>query len=250
MAVVVEGGEVHVELEGRRKWAGRAATGANVALQIYGAIETINGAVAEIEKAQTGSVAPQVAQAMATVEREYPLVREMWAKKFWGRHEDARYPEARDWLTKNGGQALLKKGNLLDTMGDYLEIIYWYNQGLRDLEFDCNRLQLELSPIVEEVKEGTRALYDASEEILKWIPRMPSDTAQLTLWGVYRTFYDAARDLSALESQISARTFEYKQAKDKAHAERMESGRWFNHWAPAYQKVLGQWILATHVTED
>jgi hypothetical protein len=103
---------------------------------------------------------------------------------------------------------------------------------------------------VEEVRRHTRALNDACEEILTWIPKMLSDTAQVQLWGVYESFHDAAQDLGRLESQISGRLFEYKQSKDKAHAGRIESARWINYWSPGYEKVLGRKLLATHVSED
>jgi hypothetical protein len=44
--------------------------------------------------------------------------------------------------------------------------------------------------------------------------------------------------------------FDYKQRRDKAHTERLEAAKWFNYWAPGYQRVLGKKVLSTHVSEE
>ena len=247
--VEVEDGAAHVEHEGGWKWVSPAAAGATVALQIYGALAMIDGALASIEKASTGSVGPKVARAMASLDRDFPLAGNLWQEKFRAWHEDANYPAARDWLIENGLQALLEKGKLLETMGDNLNTVYWYNGRLDDLEYDYDRLQRQLTPILEQVRLRTRALYDASEEALKRAAKFPNDTAQLELWGVYESLHDAAEDLSRLESQASSRLFEYKQSRDKAHTGRTESALWINYWSPVYQRVVGRKLLSIHVPE-
>lgn len=248
--VEIEAGKVRIDVEGGWKWAGRVGTGATVALQVYGAIQTIDGAMAQIEKAKTGSVRPEVAKAMNAVNADFPSASSMWAEKFHSWHEDVNYPGAKQWLINNGFQALMQKGKMLETMGDQLNTVYWYNQHLDDLEYDYARYERELIPIYQDVQKRTRVLYDISEEILKVIPKFPNDIAQLQLWGVYQTFYDAAQDMGRLESQISVRLYEYKQFKIKAHAGRIESATWINYWSLFYQKASGHKVLTTHVPTD
>ncbi|WHZ21128.1 MAG: hypothetical protein OJF47_000240 [Nitrospira sp.] len=248
--VEIEAGKVRIDVEGGWKWAGRVGTGATVALQVYGAIQTIDGAMAQIERATTGSVRPEVAKAMNAVNADFPSANSMWAEKFHSWHEDVNYPGAKQWLINNGFQALMQKGKMLEAMGDQLNTVYWYNQLLDDLEYDYARYESELSPIYQDVQKRTRVLYNISDEVLKVIPKFPSDVAQLQLWGVYQTFYDAAQDMARLEYQISVRLYEYKQFKTKAHAGRIESATWINYWSLFYQKASGHKVLTTHVPTE
>jgi hypothetical protein len=249
--VTIEGEAEHPRVRtGGWKAAGIVGTGATVGLTIYGAISTIDDAMARIEKAQTGSVHPEVAKAMDAVEKNFPKADDMWKKKFQSWQYDQKYPEARDWLINNGINALMAKGKDLETMGDHLNTLYWYNSDLEDLEFDYGKQIEVLNPIYKDVKTRTRVLFDISEDLLKQIPKWPNDTAQLTLWNVYTTFHDAAQDLSKLESQISMRLWEYNQRKQKAHEGRIESSKWLNYYSSTYAKVANKKVLQTKFSEE
>ncbi len=241
-------GQQAIDLSG---WgAGRIGTGATVALSIYGAISTIDEAIAKIEKAQTGNVRPEVAKAMAAIDRDFPKAQDMWTDKFRSWHEDQNYPTVRDWLINNGLNALLQKGKELEVMGDHLNTLYWYNSGLEDLEYDFGRQRNAIGPIHQDIQVRSRVLFDVSEDILKQIPKWPNDTAQLTLWGIYSTFHDAAGDMSRLESQISMCLWEYDQMRKKAHDGRIESARWLNYYAGAYAKVANKNVIRTKFSEE
>ena len=248
--VDVEASTGRVTVEGGWKWAGRVGTGATIALQIYGAIEMIDGAVSQIEKAQSGSVSPQVAKAIAAVNAKFIPAADMWNDKFKSWHEDVAYPSDRDWMIENGLQALLQKGDMLETLGDKLNTTYWYHSRLDDLIWDYDNYISALNPVLSEVKVRTRALYDISEAILAVIPKFPNDMAQLQFWGAYQSFHDAAQDMSRLESVISMRVYEYQQRRDKARKDRKEAAGWFNYYAPAYAKVSSKKVRFTHLSED
>src|SRR4030095_4550555 len=126
---------------------------------------TIDGAVAKIEKAMTGSVHPEVARAMAAVDATFPAADALWADRFQSWGEDQRYPAARGWLEEQGWQALLQKGTMLETMSDHLNTLYWYNSKTDDLDFAYDQQINNISPIYEGLRARTKVLYEVSEDL-------------------------------------------------------------------------------------
>lgn len=250
ISVEIKAGRAQLSMGSAWKWAGRAGTAATFALQLYGAIESIDSAVTRIEKAQSGNVRPEVALAMASVDANFPSAKTMWSDKFNTRHEDVGYPVARDWLINNGFQALIQKGAMLGLMGDHLNTLYWYYNALDDLAYDLNRYREQLDPVYQDIKKRTGALFDIAKDLLAIIPNFPVDTIQVQLFGLYQTFHDAAEDIARLENQLSGRVTLYEQFYTKARADRKEAARWINYWFPGYEKVLGKKLTVTRVPED
>lgn len=222
------------------KWVRPAAIGAGVALQVYGAVTLIDDAIARLEKAQTGSVGPEVAAAMAAVDKHFPKGDALWKERFDSWHEDVNYPVARDWLELNGMSALIAKGKMLEQMGDHIETVYSYNGSCDFLEFRYEQLEAEVAPLHDDIDRRVRALRDAAEAALEAAAHFPNDTAQVILFGVYQQFDDVAKDLGRLRSQLSGLLSDYRRLKKKAFDGRKESAILFNFWVPAFEKQRGK----------
>lgn len=237
------------------KWAGRVGTGASIALGVYGAISMIDEAVARVEEAQTGSIHPEIAKAMAAVDRVFPDANDLWKDKFSSWQEDKKYLAATDWLITNGMNTLMTKSTKdLEIMGDHLNTLYWYHQHLDDLEFDLGKLAEAIAPIEKDVEARTLVLNDIAQTILKQIDKWPNDTAQLTLWGIYTTFNDASGDMGRLRSQTHNRLLGYNHRRTQARNGKIESARLFNYYAGIYAevwaKVTNKKVLRTKISEE
>lgn len=235
---ITKSGKVKITGKGW-SWAGKAGTAAKHGLAIWGAISSIDSAVQRIEKAQTGSVRPEVAQAMKLFQARYPKDE---AKKIWADEisfdSDKNFPKAKEWLHRNGMQTLMTKNRKdLETMGDHIGNVRNYAWDLEKIEIEYDKRRQEIAPLLAEVKKRTRALHDIAEELLKYVPYMPSDTAQVILFDAYQTFYDAARDLGQLESMVSVQHWSYDQKYKEARKDHVDAVFLFNYWAKGYAKI-------------
>jgi hypothetical protein len=250
---ITKSGKVKITSKGGWALAGKIGTTAKYGLAIWGAINSIDSAVQRIEKAQTGSVRPEVAQAMKLFRAKYlkDETKEIWKNEI-SFDSDKNFPKAKKWLYRYGVQTLITKNRKdLEIMGDHIGNIRNYAWDLEKIEIEYDKRRKEIAPLLVEVKMRTRALYDISEEILKYIPHMPSDTAQTILFDVYLTFYDAAGDLGQLESMISVQHWSYDQGHKKTRKEHVEAVKLFNYWAKGYaiiwKKVSGHTVSETSI---
>ncbi len=236
-------GRVSISSGGAWKSARNIGTASSIALTVWSAYDTIDGALARIEKAQTGSVRPEVAMAMQAVKKVFPLAEDLWKDEFSSGQYDKLYPDARDWLYYNGIEALMVKDEMLSTMDYYLNIIIRYYERLSSLEIYYGRYRGQAEPLYAEAKRRASVLHEIAEEVLRCVPLMPSDTAQATLFGVYMTFYDAAGDMGQLESLLSGMKFEYGRGYNDARNRRIDAAKVWNYWYPGYAKVAKKHIL-------
>jgi hypothetical protein len=221
--------------------AGKVGTGASAGLTIWGAISTIDGALAQLEKAQSGSVAPQVAAAAKAVEKNFPTAEALRADVLWyWRDREKDYSRATAWLQDNGVNALMVKGADLDRMGRELDFVLRYNSDYERLGDELQQKSDNIAPLLAELKKRTGVLYDIVSDLEKVIPYLPSDTAQVTIWGVRTTFWEAAQDLDTLESLVSTRKWSYDRDYADARKKRRAAAAIFNYWAPAYAKIWKQ----------
>ncbi len=236
-------GRVSISSGGAWKSARKIGTASSIALKVWGAYDAIDGALARIEKAQTGSVRPEVAMAMQAVKNVFPSAEDLWNDEFSSGQYDKLYPDARDWLYYNGIEALMVKGEMLSAMDYYLNILIRYYERLSSLEIYYGRYCGQAEPLYAEAKRRASILHEIGEEVLKCVPLMPSDTAQATLFGIYMTFYDAAGDMGQLESLLSGMQFEYGRGYNDARNKRIEAAKVWNYWYPGYAKVAKKHIL-------
>jgi hypothetical protein len=247
--VELEGTRVRINSKGAWRLAGGVGKAAGVALQVWSTVSMIDDALTRIEKAQTGSVGPEVAKAIAAVQARFAPPDAARKERFSHFNEDRDYPEASDWLSANAWPALAGNDKKqLDAMGDHLNTVYWYAQKLEDLEQDHKPLYEALVPLHKEVTLRHDTLSNIAETVLSYVAKMPSETAQVTLFGIYQTFDDARHDMARLESAVAAKESAYKQALDRAHKERLDAAVVFNFWAPSYAKKrpgARNWRLST-----
>ncbi|MDP9422433.1 MAG: DUF4157 domain-containing protein [Pseudomonadota bacterium] len=221
------------------KWAGTAGKIVSFAVQVHLALETIDGAVQELEKAQKGTINPEVTKAIAALEANFPSADAMWADKFSSVFQsnkvDVRYPASLEWLKANGLSYLWLEPKQKDEFLDHLNILKWYHSGLDDLIFRFDPYIAAIVPILSAVGERKRALYDVAEQILEQTKSIPVDTVASMLFGMYQAFHDAAGDFSRLESAVSGRANGYKRRRDHAWKDRRDAAYWFNYYIPFYE---------------
>jgi len=234
----LSGGQVSISSGGAWSLAGKVGTGASGALSVWGTISTIDGALAQIEKAQSGSVAPQVATAIKAVEKNFPTASELRADLlwYWGDREKD-YSRATAWLHNNGVNALMTKGANLDRMGQELDYALRYSEDYEKLGEELRQKSDNIAPLLTELKKRTGVLHDIVDDLEKVMPYLPSDTAQLTIWGVRTEFWNAAQDLGKLESLVSTRKWIYDRDYEDAQQKRRTAAVVFNFWAPAFAKI-------------
>ena len=231
-------GKIRISSSGAWSFAGKAGTGASAALGVWGALSTIDGAMAQLEKARTGSVAPEVARAIKVVKKKFPTAEEVKEEVLWyGFDSEKNYPKAKKWLHENGVRALMEKGTSLDTMGYHLGNVLDYANDLEKLGDEYKNYRDNIDPLLNELKKRTGVLYDIVHDLEELLPYMPSSTAQLTLWDVRTTFWNAARDLGKLEGVVSRRHWGYDRGYREAWKHRREAAELFNYWARAYGRI-------------
>lgn len=231
-------GKVKISSGGAWSFAGKAGTAASAGLSVWGAIGIIDSAMAQIEKAQTGSIAPEVAEAIEIVEETFPSAEEVRKDVLWyGFESEKNYPKASKWLHNDGFSALLAKGDMLETMGDHLDTVRSYAYDQEKLETEFKEQRDKIKPLLTELKKRTRVLYDIVQDLEDIMPYMLSETAMLTLWDVRTTFWNAAKDLDVLEATVSMLHWEYKKGYREARKNRRAAAEVFNYWAPAFARI-------------
>jgi len=233
-----------VKISSNRVWsfAGKAGTVASGVLGILGILATIDDAGKRIERAQTGSVGPEVAQAMRIFRSRYA---EDEAAKIWEEEisfdSDEKFPAAKAWLNWNGANVLLGRDRQeLDIMGDHLNTLRNYAWDLERIEDEYDKRRREIAPILPELRWRIEALSTAAQDLLDVMQYLPSDTAQSTLFGVYMTFKDAAMDIGKLESMVPLQHWTYDQGYINARKAHEEAVAIFNYWSPAFAAIWKQ----------
>ncbi|MFO1429721.1 MAG: DUF4157 domain-containing protein [Candidatus Competibacteraceae bacterium] len=234
----LSGGKVRISSGGIWSVVGKVGTGASVALTVWGAISTIDGALAQLEKAQSGSIAPQVAAAIEAVEKYFPTADALRADVLWyWRDREKDYSRATAWLQENGMRALILKGADLDRMGYELNSVLRYSEDYQQLRDELIQQSNNIAPLLAELKKRIGVLNDIVNDLETVMPYYPSDTAQSMILGIRQAFWDAAQDLVSLEDPISIRKGTYDRDYADAQQKRRTAAEIFNFWAPAFAKI-------------
>jgi hypothetical protein len=218
--------------------AEKAVNVANVGLEVWNAIRTIDDTVTNIQEARMGgSIAPEIKQAISLVEAKYPDVQSMWTQIFARGHEDKKYPIALQWLNKHGTDALLLKDReLLDIMGQHLSSIGWYMTYLFELERKCQEYSRKIDPLKLAVEKRTKIL----SEITDYFNRLASiyvafESLQPQLVGLYFTFSDAHKDMNKLEFKVNDIQNSYKIWSEDLRRRGKEAYERYDEWDQSYK---------------
>lgn len=235
----VSRGRVRISLGGGWSLAGKIGTGMSAGLTIWDTLSTIDSAMEQIEKAQTGSVAPQVAAAIKMVETTFPSAEGIRNDVLWysftASETERKYPEAREWLHNNGVMALMAKGDLLTRMNDELYIVRSYAWDQDKLEREFKEQQEKIEPLMTELRKRIRVLNDIVQDLENILPYM--FLSQVTVWGIRTTFWNAAQDLGRLESIASFKHWEYRNGYLDAQEKYRASIEVYNYWEPAFAEI-------------